>query len=500
MVSWSPAANVPTPELGPIVRHVADVAMADAKLMRRVRSDPVLAAMHEQTLNTLLHVSLDFIVRDASYPHALALAGLYPLRPTCLALEKAAEFFTVVENASQDAYADVCDTSYISEATLLAEQRAVVDDILSNTITRYRAMRARLVSDGDNAKFPEFRSLVDYLYMHMSADRTGICSRNDHLRALRGVTLARLRAVRTAGLPYVATIVAVQRASEYYDVYHRATPPMPPLYHSRRYEYYIHFLMCTTPDHIMFPTAAKLSATDLLRGRGIPIGFLGVHTEVLWVDGFHQTPFEFYVHDINHTRRMYQFMVEDAAAKSLDLQEYVVASDAYVRGTLIPTIAPSPSDNPEIRHYKRVCKIVLFEVLHEDAQPASPDVVWRALSRPALHITPFETCAGTTVTYVMEAGASTLAYVFRKLIHEFYDRPEARQASIVSPAYRTRPHVVEATVRLCDALGFDIPLPKIRTLVATDAGFPDAFLMTLLRDIAQRPGETPALQEGCAPP
>jgi hypothetical protein len=256
--------------------------------------------------------------------------------------------------------------------------------------------------------------------------------------------------------------------------------------------------MGASPDHIMFPTAAKLGATDLLKGRGVPVGFLGINTEVMWVDGFHQTPFEFYVHDINHTRRMFQFMVEDAAANLQGLQDYVAASDAYVRGTLLPAITPMPSDDPETQHYKRLCKIVLFEVLHEDAQPASPDVVLKALHRPALHATPFESCAGTTVTYLMEAGASTLAYVFRKLSHEFYDRPEARQAAIVAPAYRTRPHVVEATVRLCGALGFDVPLPQIRALVATDAGFPQDFLRSLVRDIARRPGETPVLQEGCA--
>lgn len=500
--------NVPTPELGPVVRRIADVAMADAKLMCRVRSDPVLTALHEQTLNTLLHVSLDFNVRDASYPHAYALAGPYPFRPTCLALEKAAEFFSVLETeddsheADDCSTCDACDACEACEATLLAEQRAVIDEIMSNTVVRYRAMRARLLSDGDYAKFPEFRSLVDYLDVHMSmsmsmsADRTG---GNAHLRALRRMTLARLRAVRSAGLPYMATLIAVQRACEYYDVYHRASGSnMPPLYHSQRYEYYTHFLMCASPDHIMFPTAAKLGATDLLKCRGVPIGLLGINTDVLWVDGFHQTPFEFYVHDINHTRRMYQFMVEDAAAKSLDLQEYVVASDAYIRQTLIPAIAPMPYDDPVTRHYKRVCKIVLFEVLHEDAQPASPDAVLKALNRQALHITPFETRAGTTVTYLMEAGASTLAYVFRKLTHEFYDRAEARQAGIVAPAYRTRPHVVEATARLCDALGFDVPLPQIRALVATDAGFPEDFLMTLVRDIARRPGETPVLQEGCA--
>jgi hypothetical protein len=95
----------------------------------------------------------------------------------------------------------------------------------------------------------------------------------------------------------------------------------------------------------------------------------------------------------------------------------------------------------------------------------------------------------------MEPGATTLAYVFRKLAHTFYDVPEERKSYIVGDKGRTRYGILDATVYLISKIYPELVdnakkreafIKKIEQLIATDEGMPDLFKQDFLRDIQAR--------------
>jgi Fe-S cluster assembly iron-binding protein IscA len=427
------------------------------------------------------------------------LKGPYPFRPTQLALEKTEEFFTIV-SAKQNHAVTQIPKNAAREKQLMDEQKAWVKKLATDSFDAYENMRGRLKTGGPNASFPEFQSVVEYLELKLKSDDmvAKLCRENPHMAAFRELALQRLAQVRNSSLPYRTTVDAIQRSLEFYDVAYRAVDPKrsPALYHSGRYEYYTHFLEAAVPDHIMLPTLSSLGATDILKSRGVPIGLLGVNTDIAWVDGYYQTPYEFYVHDVNHTRRMYQFLKEDAAAKGIPIEQYAKQSDEFVKTKLMPLITVNKGDDEITKNQKRLRKILLFEILHEDALPASPDIIEKAMLRPPMQLTPFETMLeGKKVAYVMEPGATTLAYVHRKLAHDFYDMPRERIDNIVAPEFRTRKNIVEAAETVFKALGLPVNKPLFEHYVTTDQGFPGDFRNTLVKDIAARPNETIPLNE-----
>jgi hypothetical protein len=494
--------NAPTPEFGEIVEKLKAKLTQDPTIQARIKTDRALQALYNQTLNHLQHVSFSFEMRDAGYPHGYALKGPYPFRPTQLALEKTEEFFKIVSTSGTPGVTQIPKNPAL-EKQLMDEQKELIKKITNDSFGTYDNMRNRLKSGGPNASFPEFRAVVDYLELKLQSDDVvaKLARENPQVATFRKLTLDRLAQVKGSSLPYRSTVDAIQRSLEFYDVFYRAIDPKrsPALYHSGRYEYYTHFLEAAVPDHIMLPTPTSLGATDILKSRGVPIGLLGVNTDITWVDGYYQTPYEFYVHDVNHTRRMYQFLEEDAAAKGISVEQYARQSDEFVKKKIMPLISVNKADDEITKNKKRLRKILLFEILHEDALPAAPDVIERAILRPPKQLTPFEAIVGgKKVSYVMEPGATTLAYVYRKLAHDFYDMPGERIDNIVAPSFRTRENIVEAAETVFKTLGLPVDNQRFQHFVSTDAGFPEDFRNTLVRDIATRPNETVPLNDNPA--
>jgi hypothetical protein len=366
-----------------------------------------------------------------------------------------------------------------------AQKKYIVD----NPLQAYSAYANRLQQHGLDASFPEFSSAVTLLRLQLlgGEEVKSACMQSDFMSAWREDVLQQTQEALTRG-QYKSSILAIESALEFLDVLSRGVrPETPALYHSDRYEYYFHYLLHQT-DHVLFPTTANLGATDLIKLRGVPLGMIGVNVEDAWVDGFMQTPYEFFHHDINHTRRMFQFLSEDAAKKEQTIQEYAADSSQFVANTLLPTLRSSGSkqNDPALR-------MLLFEILHEDALAAAPDVIQNALFRPALARTPFEEMNGDHVTYLMEEGATTLSYVFRKLGHTFYDRPTDRSDFLGGASERSRLAIIKAAGTLLQAVCGSAPTEEqmsiFEQLTVTDRGFPDAFFAEVKKDIALRAGE-----------
>lgn len=455
--------------------------------------DPATRAWHEQVVNHLRHVRYDFRTDGAGYPHEHVLPGPYADAPSKLALRRAREFLAA---CSADDVPVLSFPRLRSETVIRQEQKELVARIVADPLAYYQQARARLEAFGENAAFPEWSGVAEYLISRMQSDEkiAGLLRVNNVMRSFAAVVvLALVRACvdDDAGpaFGYRKMIDAIEDGVRFYDVVWRVLDPedSPPLYHSRRYEYYMHYLSAAVPRHIFLPTITNLGVTDLLAVRGVPIGFIGVCTKIERVDGFLQTPYEFFMHDVNHSRRMYQFAVEEAERQGRDDAVFFARTNAYMRDKIMPLFVPSRDDGAEGIARKKVVKMLLFEILHEDALPADPGVILNALLRPPMQLTPFEKIDGDTVIYIMEPGATTLSYVYRKLAHTFYDAPENRKAYIVDDAQRQRQAVLLAGRYVIEKLALGpVSAQTLAQLAYSDDGFPDDFRREVEADIERR--------------
>jgi hypothetical protein len=502
--TWDIDPNTPRPEFAVHVTQLLEV-LAQPDIQEIIASDQAMGALYTQTINHLKHVSLGFAVREDSsdYVHEPVLKGAYAERPTIIALEKGLDFLDILKGAPVE-MTPFRPYDKDRRLEIRALQKNETMDIVNNPLKKYEELSARLAEQGPNAAFPEFKHTVDYLVEALLADEKveAMCTGNPSMARFREIVLAKLHAVTNAEafgveMPYTETILAIERAEEFFDVLRRGqmTSEVPKLYHSDRYEYYMHYLLAQK-EHIMFPTITGLGIKEFLEVRGVPIGFLGVNVKTNWVDGYWQTPYEFFHHDINHSRRMWQFFKEQAKREGLSVLEFARKYDKFVQETVMPLVNPDEKDNIATTQRKMVLEILLFEVLHEDALPATPEVIQKALLREPLVRTPFEEIDGDTVVYLMEEGATTLAYAFRKLIHTFYDKPGERRKTLIEEGLRTRSKIVEAAKFFMDAVYPDDSMSDeeliklLEQLVVTDEGFPDNFKMDFEKDIKDRKDES----------
>lgn len=488
--------NAPAPELGPVVTNILEQILDDSILMK-VNEDPALKSLHAQVVSHLRNVSFTFRRERGwdDYPYELIMKGQYPYRPTILAIQKAQDFLKILPSKTSNSSIRRTEPDPERKKTLLRQQKDFVKSIVSDPLTSYQRMRERLQKDGANAAFTEFRPIVDYLKLEILSrtDVIKLCEKNSNLEQLRGAALNRLEELPEE-CPYLSTFYAIEKAVEFFDIVERVKlgEQAAPLYHSAHYEYVLHSLMGEVPDHIVLPTIAPLGSTDFLKIRGVPIGFIGVETETVRVDGYHQTPYEMFIHDANHSRRMYQLSKEAAKRKGIPEQAYYAQSTEFLNNVLLPLFTMSPKDSPDVKGRKAVLKMVLFDYLHEQSFAADPDILRIELLRPPRQRTPFERIENDTeIVYYTDVRPTGLNYAFRKMAHDYYDEPGNRLRSIVPPEYRTRKMVVEAAAELLKVLGMeDIPVEALEEFVSAD-DFPNAsFRKGLQKDIDARPRET----------
>jgi hypothetical protein len=469
--------------------------MHSPAMLDRVNADPYLKALHTQTCERLKHVRLEFEITTPSYVHQHVLEGSYPYEPSLGALKDTRNFLRAVDGT------EACELQ-IKEtpgqiqselAELETRHKAYMKGVIDNPLEFYQDFKARLVAQGNTAKFPEFADLMRHLELHLIKESVGEqASGNKHLAVLRKTALEELKATQEAGFPYRQTLDAVENTLGFLDVFERGRPnseARPVLYHGHRYQYYTHYLKDTTPEHVTFPTFYGLGATDLLKTRGVPIGFVGVPAEISWVDGYTQTPLEFWFHDVNHVRRMWQFSSELAEKMGISIDEAASRSDRYIKEKVMPLIKINKGDSEEVKNEKRMMKLIFFEILHEDALPADPDVIKGSLMRAANTITPFEQLVNneTKVEYIMEPGATTLAYVYRKAAGNFYDMPGMRMENIVGAKFRTQDFIAHCAKKLAAGLGLEVPHDKIDEFARDDTGMPGDFRAQLEKQLLEDP-------------
>jgi hypothetical protein len=195
---------------------------------------------------------------------------------------------------------------------------AFIKSITTDPMKVYIELSSRLQAQGITAEFPEFAPVVHYL---KGAIHTPIinCACDANITLLnfrRHADLALWHVSQSeAWYPYGSTLRAIFTALQFLDTYQRTVNPdlnkTVPFYHEFRYMYYFDYMINKSPDVVMIPTYANITASTLVLTRGPPLFFVGVSTDTLHVEEYTQTSAEFFIHDVNHGRRQYETSLKD---------------------------------------------------------------------------------------------------------------------------------------------------------------------------------------------
>lgn len=353
------------------------------------------------------------------------------------------------------------------------KERDFVRGIIKEPLKSYRSLQERFKEQKDSpeASFPELFPVVDKLLSDFFNEETNeLCRQIPLLAGVRDKAVISLRQVSLKNrtfCPYQPTLRAIAEGIAFFDIVARQkkgfydtmpkdkivehNPRTTPYasYHMYRYKYRLDQLMNMVPDEIIIPTYESLSATDLMRTRGVPIRFVGISHDFLYVDEFEQSPEEFFMHDANHSWRM---VMEDRDAEKKygkTKEQLIEESNAFI-SEYMDHIKVRKTDSEEEREMKKLKKIILFEIVHEDARPFLREVIGRYIQTKEGTPVPFEVprvdpkTGYMDVVDTLDTGISTLSYVRNKLQHGFYDQVDAQLPQIVSPKYRTAEWIARA--------------------------------------------------------
>jgi len=339
---------------------------------------------------------------------------------------------------------------------------------VKNPVDLYRELRTRFQLNNNSPDTPvlELLTVVEYFRSQMTLpEMDEKCRDNAALSFMRDQLLHKLHHVTIqngAMCPYAPTLRILFEAVGFFDIACRSEKKLS-THFQKKYWYRYEELMRRIPEVIIIPTFDNISATDLMKIRGTPIYFIGVSTEPVYVDEFWQSPLEFLIHDLNHAWKMMD--MDDRFfqhSPEVNRDELIDKSNTFIR-EYFPTIAIQKTDTEEQKEMKKLKKILLFEVGHEDARPLLPNIVSEALLEdegyefPDIVVRYDEEGKQAYLEQRTIPGITALSYVRHKLQHGFFDQTDAQNIQIVSPKYRTVEWIVRATEELLKEMQATIP-------------------------------------------
>lgn len=364
--------------------------------------------------------------------------------------------------------------------------------LLQDPMSMYVALRNRLQLHGIYAEFPEYAPIVHFLKVNLhTPEINDLCASDNIFGNLRRHADLALWHVSQSDswYPYLSTLKGIYLALQFFDIFERKKQPSldqsVPLYHEFRYMYYFDKVLewSSKGELVIFPTYLGLGASPFINTRGPPIFIVGVNIGLNHVDEFVQTPAEFFIHDVNHSRRLYQNSLNAYETRGykekMSLDEFYLYQFDFVQTHLKPLYTIAKEDSAEEKAIKQALKIILFEVVHEDAEPALPDVLCDLVLRKPGIPTSFQIIVddpekGTKdIKKVIIPGGGLLAFVKYKLRYGFMDPitksdgTSGLNTRIASREARTTESIARAADRLLHALGCkDVPsIDGLRELI-----------------------------------
>jgi hypothetical protein len=367
---------------------------------------------------------------------------------------------------------------------IIEKHKLIVKDIIENPYDKYLNLRERLQKYGADADFPEFEGVIGYLTKTLFQNESIVTFFNKpEYSVLIEQLVNKLISIQIDGrfnYPYRATIYCIESMLELIDLYYRNTitydkskqinENIGPYYHIFRYRSYMITFTDSEfgiPNNIIFPTIANIGAVDLIKIRCVPILFMGVINEPIYIDQYLNSPLDFWAHDIQHSKRQIQETLRyyDNFIKhnqyfqrrtlfdirtELDFYKYM---EQYTKDTILPIIKINRLDTKEERALKAIKKLIIFEVVHEKAWPITEKSLCRNIPLrydefPVENIKLNEETNKISTFHYLFADPTTIGNVIGKIRSGFYDLTSDPKSYIVPKDFRTSQNVSKASLEL----------------------------------------------------
>lgn len=261
--------------------------------------------------------------------------------------------------------------------------------ILSDPYAIYIKFIKRIKEHGGNASFPEFKDIIDRLSLKLSSPNIiEKVEKNQILKIHYNNLLSKIKFLNIKPIynddnfpyksdiniyfPYRETIRVIYQVVEFFTLF--CQKDASPIYHFDRYYYLINMLI-EEEDIILIPTDEQLTINDFILTRHIPIYFIGINHENLYFDGYLQSPTEFFIHDINHSRRLFYYLKNSNLIQKGIMKE----TQNFIENKIKPLIKKS-----------KYLSYFMFELFHEYSIPISKELIEKELLRKPGDLSPYE--------------------------------------------------------------------------------------------------------------
>ncbi len=239
-------------ELKPIVRSIEE-KLNSSGVVELSRNNPELERVRQMVLTSFFHVDLKFNVQVDDYPYEIPFKEPFPYRPTIEALAESVEFFQMAEtvtgkNLGSDKILDRSSESWFSALT---EERSKFEvpassnlshsvdpekRVIKNPVMEYRRLRRRLLIEGENASFFEFKPTVAKIEKDLMSEETlEHVRKSPSLRFMHDLAVKGIKQVQGKQendsliakpfkklFPYRATIQAIYKSIRFFEVLERS--------------------------------------------------------------------------------------------------------------------------------------------------------------------------------------------------------------------------------------------------------------------------------------
>ena len=390
----------------------------------------------------------------------------------------------------------------------IEDHNQYVKDMCDDPYPKYVDLRERLKKHGGVASFEkEFKGVIAFLsqFIFQSLPKTEDGKKFLSLPTIMVRQEQLVHSILSVQIqsrykyPYRSTVMLIKDMLAFIDQYCRVTQNITnPYYHSFRYMYYMTMFLDDPlygqPHNIVFPTCAKIGATQLIKMRCVPILIMGVTTETLYVDQYHNTPLDFWAHDIQHSKRQIQetqryfdqfiahreYYRRRTVFDTVLPEQFYEEMNTYAKNTIVPLINVTKNlrENDLTAYaYRCIKRIIIFEVVHEKAWPLTQKSLIRniRLRYDSFPVENIDADPAKGVVYTFDYlfdDPTTLGNVRAKLRGGFYDRTTELNDTIVPSEYRTSMHVATAAHQLLNELGDtdNVPFEYLLALTTDNTG------------------------------
>ena len=360
-----------------------------------------------------------------------------------------------------------------------------IRSIVHNPVESYKNIKNRFEANDNHPEtpcpelLPIITKMIDDLY---SEEINTLCAKNEFVLGQRYLVENSLKHTISDTnkiCPYRSTIRSIIDCIKFFDILVRMrenayvwwksdtfNTPDP---HKHEYAYFFHHkyknhldeILAKFPDEILIPTYESFSADDMIEVRAIPLRFVGLSNDLLYVDEFWQTPIEFLGHDGDHSIRMAYEDERYCRENDISRDEYMEISNTF-KDDYFKRIQINKEDTQEQKEIKKLKRVILFEITHEDSKPFMRDVIIQSLltqegfdiHRESIKTDPKTGYLTRETTVEMQWGISPLAFLLHKLQHGFFDQVDNQNIKVVSPEYRKAQYIAQAAHEILIDLDF----------------------------------------------